>query len=232
MNILGFVPARANSKGVPGKNIKLLNGKPLLSYTIEEGKKSRVNRLIVSTDSPEISELSQALGAEVPFLRPCKLSKDDSVIEDVIIDTLEKLNKNERYQPNLIVILQPTSPLRTAAHIDDCINLLEEKNADAVVSVSEPMEHPAEMVYWEGEGKMRFLLESYRDLPKTQRQGYPPCFFINGSVYTCRHDTLINKKSRFGDVTLPYVMRSIDSIDIDSNDDFLIAEAIFKARGA
>ena len=129
MEVLGFIPARANSKGVAGKNIKLLNGKPLLGYTIEEGKKSRINRLIVSTDSPEIAEISQALGAEVPFLRSPELSQDDSVIEDALIDVLGKLNEKEGYRPDVIVLLQPTSPLRTAAHVDDCIDLLEEKKS-------------------------------------------------------------------------------------------------------
>jgi CMP-N,N'-diacetyllegionaminic acid synthase len=230
MNILGFVPARANSKGVPGKNIKLLNGKPLLSYTIEEGKKSRINRLIVSTDSPEIAELSQALGAESPFLRSPELSQDDSVIEDALMDTLKKLKNNERYQPDVIVILQPTSPLRTAAHVDDCINLLEEKNADAVVSVSEPMEHPAEMVYWKKTGKMCFLSDLFFQEKKTQRQSYPPFYFVNGAVYAFQHQSLIKKKSRFGENTIPYVMPQIDSIDIDSLDEFNIAEALLKFR--
>ena len=231
MEILGVIPARSGSKGIPGKNIRLLNGKPLISYTIEAGKKSRVNRLIISTDSPEIAEISRSLGAEVPFLRSAELSGDDSIIEDTLLDLLNKLKEKEAYRPGAMVLLQPTSPLRTAAHINDCIALFEDQKPDSVVSVSEPMEHPAEMVYWEGEGKMRFLLESHRDLPKTQRQGYPACFFINGAVYMFRHDTLVNKRNRFGDVTLPYVMRPIDSIDIDSNDDFLIAEAICKARG-
>ena len=161
MEVLGFIPARANSKDVAGKNIKLLNGKPLLGYTIEEGKKSRINRLIVSTDSPEIVDISQALGAEVPFLRPPELSQDDSVIEDALMDVLGKLNEKEGYRPDVIVLLQPTSPLRTAAHVDDCIDLLEEKKADAVVSVSEPIEHPAEVVYWEDIGKMRFLSDLF-----------------------------------------------------------------------
>ena len=230
MEVLGFIPARGNSKGVAGKNIKLLNGKPLLGYTIEEGKKSRINRLIVSTDSPEIAEISQALGAEVPFLRSSELSQDDSVIEDALIDVLGKLNEKEGYRPDVIVLLQPTSPLRTAAHVDDCIDLFEEKKADAVVSVSEPMEHPAEMVYWEDIGEMRFLSDLFLQEPPPQRQEYPPFFFVNGAVYVFEYESLIKKKSRFGDKTLPYVMRQIDSIDIDSMDDFKIAEALLQAR--
>lgn len=228
--ILGFIPARANSKGIPGKNIKLLNGKPLISYTIEEGKKSRIHRLIVSTDSPEISEISQALDAEVPFLRPADLSQDDSVIEDSLLDVLNKLKINEGYQPDLIVLLQPTSPLRTAEHINDCIRLLEENKGDSIVSVSEPLEHPADMVYWDEAGKMCFLSDLFFQEKKIQRQQYPPFLFLNGAVYAFLHQSFIEKKSRFGGKTLPYVMRQVDSIDIDSEDDFLIAETLLQAR--
>ena len=228
--VLGFVPARAGSKGISKKNIRLLNGKPLISYTIEEGKKSRVNRLIISTDSPEIAEISKTLGAEVPFLRPAGLSQDDSVIEDALLDALERLNENEGYRPDLIVLLQPTSPLRTATHIDDCISLLEKNKADSVVSVAEPTEHPAEMVYWEDNGEMRFLSDSFFQEKKTQRQEYPPFLFINGAVYAFEYQSLIKKKNRFGENTIPYVMSQKDSIDIDSMDDFLIAEALLQTK--
>ena len=228
--VLGFIPARATSKEIPEKNIRLLNGKPLISYTIEEGKKSGANRLIVSTDSPEIAKISKSLGAEVPFLRPVKLSQDDSVIEDALLDTLERLNESEGYRPDLIVLLQPTSPLRTATHIDDCICLLEKNKADSVVSVSEPMEHPAEMAYWEANGKMRFLSDLFFQDKKKQRQEYPPFLFMNGAVYAFEYQSFIKKKSRFGDNILSYMMRQMDSIDIDSMDDFLIAEALLQTR--
>jgi len=230
MEVLGFIPARANSKGIPGKNIKLLNGKPLIGYTIEEGKKSRINRLIVSTDSPEIAKASQAFGAEVPFLRPAELSQDDSAIEDSLLDTINKLKENEGYQPDIIVLLQPTSPLRKAVHINDCLDLLEEKKVDSIVSVSEPIEHPAEMVYWDDTGKMCFLSDLFFQEKKTQRQQYPSFLFINGAVFAFQYQSFIEKKSRFGDKTLPYKMQQIDSIDIDSKGDFTIAEALLRAR--
>ena len=230
MEVLGFIPARANSKGIPGKNIKLLNGKPLIGYTIEEGKKSHINRLIVSTDSPEISKTSQACGAEVPFLRPAELSQDDSVIEDSLLDALDKLKESEGYQPDIIVLLQPTSPLRTADHINDCIDLLKKNKADSIVSVSEPLEHPADMVYWDDTEKMCFLSDLFFQEKKSQRQQYPSFLFVNGAIYAFQYQSLIKKKSRFGDKILPYVMRQIDSIDIDSKGDFTIAEALLQAR--
>ena len=230
METLGFIPARGNSKGIPKKNIRLLNGEPLISYTIKEAKKSGINRLIVSTDSPEIAEISQTFGAEVPFLRPADLSQDGSVIEDALLDVLKKLNEIEGYEPDVIVLLHPTSPLRKATHIDECIRLFKDNMVDSVVSVSEPTEHPAEMVYWEDDGEIRFVSDLFFQERKTQRQGFPPLFFVNGAVYVFKYKSLIRKKSRFGEQTLPYVMRQIDSIDIDSMDDFLIAEAILQAR--
>ncbi|MFC1807240.1 cytidylyltransferase domain-containing protein [Candidatus Omnitrophota bacterium] len=228
MKILGFVPARGGSKAIPKKNTYPLDGRPLIAYTIEEALKSKVNRLIVSTDSPEIAEVSRQHGAEVPFLRPQELAGDHSVIEDAILDALKKLEQNEGYQPDIIVLLHPTTPLRIAKHINESIALLLEKQADAVVSVSEPMEHPGDMVYWDSQGKMRFLLNS--DRGGCQRQQYPQCYFINGVVFTFTRKSFLQNKNRFGEKNMPYVIKQIDSIDIDSMDDFLIAEAILMQR--
>jgi CMP-N,N'-diacetyllegionaminic acid synthase len=232
MEVLGVIPARANSKGIPGKNFKLLNGKPLIGYTIEEGLKSQINRLIVSTDSSEIAKISKDFGAEVPFLRPSELSQDDSVIEDSILQVLKKLKEDEGYEPDIIVLLQPTSPLRTAKHIDDCIHLLKEKKVDSILSVSKPMEHPAEMVYWDDSGKMLFLSDIFFKGEKNQRQQYPTFLFANGAVYAFQYQSFMDKKSWCGDKTLPYEMRQIDSIDIDSIDDFKIVEALLQARNS
>lgn len=228
--VLGFIPARANSKQIPGKNIKLLNGKPLIGYTIEEGIKSQINRLIVSTDSSEISKISDDFGAEVPYLRPSEFSQDDSIIEESLLHLLNNLKEKESYQPEIIVLLQPTSPLRTASQINDCINMLKEKNVDSIVSVSKPMEHPAEMVHWDGFGKMCFLSDQFFQEKSIQRQQYPSFLFLNGAIYAFTYHCFLKKKSRFGDKTLPYLMPQIDSIDIDSVDDFKIAEALLKAR--
>lgn len=228
MNILGFIPARGGSKGIPKKNIYPLNGKPLIAYTIEEALKSKINRLVVSTDSEEIAKVSRQYGAEVPFLRKKELSQDRSVIEDAILDALERLKQTEGYQSDLIVLLHPTTPLRTARHIDESIALLLEKLADSIVSVSEPMEHPGDMVYWDSQGKMQFLLDI--DHRRIQRQQFLECYFLNGAIYTFTSKSLLRNKSRFGEKTIPYIMRQMDSLDIDSMDDLLIAEAILIQR--
>lgn len=230
--VLGFIPARANSKGIPGKNIKLLNRKPLIGYTIEEGIKSQINRLIVSTDASEISKISSDFGAEVPYLRPPELSQDDSIIEESLLHLLNNLKEKEGYRPEIIVLLQPTSPLRTANQINDCIKMLKEKKVDSIVSVSKPMEHPAEMVHWDDSGKICFLSELFFQEKSIQRQQYPSFLFLNGAIFAFTYDCLLNKKSRFGDITLPYMMPQTDSIDIDSIDDFKIAEALLKTRNS
>lgn len=232
MKILGFVPARSGSKGIPQKNICRLNGKPLIAYTIEEAKKSTlIDRLMVSTDSEEIAEISRKYGAEVPFLRPVEIAGDTSTIEEALLDALKRLTKLDNYKPEIIVLLQPTSPLRKAIHIDESINLLIEKGADCVVSVSKPMEHPCDMVYWDPSDKMQFLFkEILIKAGKIQRQDYPECYFLTGALYTFTYEGLIRTESRFGPRTVPYIMKGVDSIDIDAMDDLVIAESILMRR--
>ena len=232
MKILGFIPARGGSKGIPQKNIKLLAGKPLIAYTIEQALASRVNKVLVSTDSQKIAEIAVNFGAEVPFLRPAEHAKDESTIEAALKDTLNRLKILEDYEPEIVVLLQPTSPLRKAEHIDESIDIMLNENADTVISVSEPMEHPADMVCWDDKGKFHFLLEDKLEMMKIQRQEYPKCYFINGAIYTFTRQSFEVSGSRFGNKIIPCFMRQIDSIDIDTLDDFDIAEAILNHRSS
>jgi len=231
MNILGFIPARGGSKGIPQKNIRPLAGKPLIAYSIESAVESKVDKVFVSTDSREIAEVAVDYGAEVPFLRPGYLARDESVIEGALADTLNRLRSLEGYEPDIIVLLQPTSPLRKARHIDESVELLLKESADTVVSVSEPMEHPGEMVFWDDEGVFHFFLETIGVTEKTQRQEFPKNHFLNGALYTFSMQIFEATCSRFGGKVIPLVMRQIDSIDIDTIDDFLIAEAIIRHFG-
>lgn len=227
MEVLGFIPARGGSKGIPQKNIYPVAGKPMIAYTIEQALKSVITRTIVSTDSQEIAAVVEEYNGEVPFLRPEGLAGDQNTIEEAIIYTLDQLKETEGYTPDAIALLQPTTPLRTAKHIDDTVDLLVSKGADTIVSVSEPMEHPCEMVYWDDENRFRFLLEKWIE-SGTQRQGYPDCYFINGAIYTFTVQSFLRNKNRMGSKkkVLPYVMAQRDSIDIDSPDDLYIAESI------
>ena len=223
MNILGFIPAREGSRGIPGKNIHPLAGKPLIDYTIQAALLSRITKLIVSTDSEEIADISKHFGAEAPFLRPKELAGDDSTIEEALAHALNELRRGWSYTPDIVVLLHPTTPLRTEKHIDESIELLMKNEVDSVVSVSEPMEHPADMVFWDENGNMRFLLESIITPGKSQRQSYPQCYFLNGVVYTFTYKSFVKCNSRFGKRSAPYFMAQIDSIDIDSIDDLYIA---------
>ena len=136
LNILAIIPARGGSKGLPGKNIKPFLGKPLLAYTIEEAKRSKyITKIVLSTDDTAIAQVGKKYGAEIPFLRPSELATDTSLAPDAYIYTIERLKNEQGYAPEIVVILQPTSPLRTVDDIDAAISLYLEKNADSVISV-------------------------------------------------------------------------------------------------
>lgn len=228
MEILGFIPARGGSKGIPGKNVYPLNGKPLITYTIEEAKKSRITRLFVSTDSKEIADVSQAAGVSVPFLRSSALAEDHSIISDVILDALDQLQSRDKYIPDVIVLLQPTSPLRKAQYIDESIELFLKNDVDSVISVSEPMEHPSLTVFWNGPTEMKLALgEKYKILP---RQAYPNYYTINGMIYVFSPKTIRKYKNVFGEKVLPYKTGKSESIDIDTIEELRVLEAILEYR--
>ncbi len=224
--MLGFIPAKGTSKGLPGKNKRLLNGKPLVAYSIEAALASSLDRVFVSTDDEDIAAIAKNCGLEVPFLRPASLSGDTDTIEAALSYTLDSLFQKEGYKPKDIVLLQPTSPLRTTTHINEAVALFH-STPESVLSVSDPMEHPAEMVYWK-DGKMNFCLESI--LPgKDQRQSYPHYYFTNGALYLFSYEQFIATGSRYSACPVPYPMSQRSSIDIDTEDDFCIAEALLKA---
>ncbi len=233
MKILGFIPARGGSKRIKDKNLHLLDGQPLIQYTIDEALKSQITRLVVSTDSKKIADICKSLGAEVPCLRPKKLAGDKSIIEDAIKDMLRTLEDTENYIPDIIVLLHPTTPLRKSKHIDDTIEMLISENVDSVISVSEPMEHPGDMVYWDT-SSIKFLLSDILT-PNSkpgfmQSNDFPDYYFMNGVVYTFTYDSFKDTNSRYGIFSMPYRMCQRDSIDIDSMDDMIIAEALLKLR--
>lgn len=225
---LGFIPARGGSKGVPGKNLKPLAGKPLIPWTIEAALASRLDRVLLSTDAADSAETARQAGAEAPFLRPAEFSGDASVMDDAILHALKWLRDTDGWIPDVIVVLQSTSPLRRSEHIDG-LDILIRERACSVVSVSDPMEHPSEVVSWTPQGSMRPFFESCSSMGSVQRQAYPKCYFINGAVYAFTREALENGQ-RMGAQTLPFFMAQKDSIDIDTPDDFEIAEALMLAR--
>ncbi len=226
MRTLGFIPARAGSKGIPNKNLSVLAGRPLIQYTIEAALLSQLDQVVVSTDSNEIANFAKKCGAEVPELRPVALSQDLSRIEEALLHTLQTSLKNN--PPDVIVLLQPTSPLRTHKYINQALDLLMQKNVDCVVSVSEPIEHPADMVSFENT-KMEFLLKDHIQPGRTQRQAYPNYYYINGAIYAFKTESLLATGSRFGKSCAPLIMPSEVSLDIDSLAQIKLAEAFLQS---
>lgn len=224
--IVAIIPARGGSKGIPKKNIKILAGKPLIVYSIEASLKCKnINRTIVSTDDKEIAEISKRYGAEV-IERPRELSKDDTPTILAIRHVVNHLKREENYRTDVVVILQPTSPLREAADIDDAIEKFLKTCPDLVVSVSEAKHHP----FWSFKTQEDKLVPFVKDGFKiTRRQDLPKIYVPNGAIYVISKET-IEKDNFFEGDTRAITMSEDRSIDIDSMLDFKIAESLIKER--
>jgi len=220
--VLAIIPARGGSKGLPGKNIKNLCGKPLIAYTIEAALKSKkITQVVLSTDDEEIAKACEKYDIEIPFLRPKELAGDNSLIVDTYIYTVDKINKEQNKNYTSIVALLPTCPLRTSKDIDEAIALYEKRQADSVISFYEAP-HP---VQWyktiDENGVLRSILPEGDRL--ANRQEEQKSYLPNGAIYVFNMDLLRDKKY-YSDKTYPYIMPANRSIDIDSAFDFDMAE--------
>lgn len=222
--IFGLIPARSSSKGLRHKNIKELCGKPLIVWTIEEALKSRyLDRVIVSTDDREIAKISLAHGAYVPFIRPKSLSKDDTEMVNVVLHAVDFLKKEGEIY-DLVVLLQPTSPLRKVEDIDNCIKLLFKNRAKAIVSICKTECHPYKMYSLSPSGIMKNIVAF--KTRKRNRQLLPIFYRENGAIYIAHINYLEQKKSFFGKETSGYIMPQNRSVDIDSEIDLKLAEVL------
>jgi len=216
---LGLIPARGGSKGVPGKNIRSVGGKPLIAWTIEAAKASRyLDRVILSSDDEKIMTVARGYGCDVPFKREAKLAADDTPGIDVVLDTLERCPGYE-----WVVLLQPTSPLRTSLDIDATIQQCVALNAPACVSVCMTEQSPYWMYVIQDEAHLHPIL------PPTgisRRQDLPPVYVLNGAVYVARTEWLIKERGFITAETVAYKMPNERSIDIDTELDFLQLQAI------
>lgn len=225
--MIAIIPARSGSKGVPGKNIKLLNGKPLIAFSIEAAQKSKyVEKIIISTDDSEIANIAESLGAYVPFLRPKELAQDNSLAMDVYCYTIEQLNNRFNFNINEFVVLQPTSPLRTSEDIDSAIELFYKKNADAVISYYEAPHPPI----WAKKIDENGLIQNYFEFDSSlkNRQEIDKAYMPNGAIYIFKYNILKEKHTYYTENTYPYLMPAERSIDIDTLLDFKIAEFLMK----
>ena len=224
---LGIIPARGGSKGVPRKNIRDLAGKPLITWTIAEAKKSRyLDRCIVSTEDVEIKKVAEESGGEVPFLRPEELGQDGTASINVVLDVLRQLPGYD-----FVVLLQPTSPLRMVEDIDGAIAFCIDHDMGSCVSITESEHSPYWMYQLDGMQKMLPLLELPRE-ESYQRQKLPKVYRLNGAVYVNRVDVLQERRRFVDRDTIGYVMPQSRSSDIDSLQDFEIAEMLMKKRCA
>lgn len=223
MRILGIIPARGGSKGVKGKNIKELCGKPLIAYTIESALKSNLSQIIVSTDDIKIKEISEKFGANVPFLRPDNLSDDSSSSLDVAIHALKYMEEINSFKYDAIMLLQPTSPFRDSEDINKCIKLMEENNeVDSVISVVDVgSNHPARMKYISN----NLLIDpAFCEIKENQnRQELEPMYIRNGVIYLTKSES-IKKRSFKGKKSFAYIMTNSKSINIDTQFDFDLCE--------
>jgi len=221
MKILGLIPARGGSKGIPRKNIKLIADKPLMVWTIEAALKSnQLSTVVVSTEDSEISEVARSHGVSTPFVRPSELAQDDTPGVDPVLHALNVMPGFDA-----VVLLQPTSPLRTAADIDDFIGFAKEKNALCVMSVTEADKHPYWMYSREADG---FLKPVVAMKEYTRRQDLPPVYAANGALYFARTEWLKQNRTFITPETLGYVMPRERSVDIDTTIDWKLAEMLLR----
>lgn len=226
--ILAVIPARGGSKGIPRKNIRKLSGKPLLSYTAEAALNSYLfDRVILSTEDEEIRTIGLQLGLEAPFIRLKELSQDDTPALPVIQHTVRILEEQENYKADVIVVLQPTSPLRTTQHINEAIDKFINSHADSLVSVTKVPHNmnPYSVMQLQDDGTIKPFLP-YEE-QKNLRQEKPVYYARNGAaIYVCTYECLMLKNSLFGDTIVPYFMNKKESIDLDDEWDWKIAELI------
>jgi N-acylneuraminate cytidylyltransferase len=230
MNILALIPARAGSKRVANKNILQLGDKPLIAYTIEAAKRSDlITRILVSTDSEDIASVSRAFGAEVPFLRPCEISQSDSTEMQFFIHALDWLSEHEGYNPDLIVLLYPTSPFRKSESIDLAIEKIQaHPEADSLRSVRLCSEHPYKMWVTESQYLQPFVKTTDQNSHTLSYQLLPTVYIQNASIYITRPRTIFEKGSPTGDVIIPFIMDELESVDINTPLDFKFAELLIK----
>ena len=227
--ILAIIPARGGSKGLPGKNIKPLCGKPLIGWTIEQAQSSKyIDEIFVSTDSNEIAAVAEDFGIKVPFLRPAELATDTSPSSAFVLHTIDYY-RNKGQEFDYILLLEPTSPLRDITDINIAIEqLLNHDTAKSIVGVSKvEATHPAFLVDISKEGLLKPYLKEMKTL---RRQELSDLYFFEGSLYLSDIDFYIKEQTFYHDFTLPYVVPKYKAYEIDDIVDFYIVEKILELK--
>ncbi len=220
--VLALIPARGGSKGIKDKNIRDLNGKPLIAYTIEAALKSEViDTVVVTTDSKAIAEVAKEFGAKVPFMRPKEYAQDKSTTLSAVVHAINELSKmGDEY--DVLVLLQPTSPLRDSIDIKEAVKRFAQNEMKALASVSRVENHPLLIRSISEENRLESLL---RQNSTIRRQDMPDYYVINGAIYINKISE-INEETSFNDNKIPYIMSKEHSVDIDEMTDLLYAEML------
>ena len=229
MKILAVTLARGGSKNVKGKNIKLLNGKPLIWHTIKEVKKSKLIReYIVSTDDKKIKKISKFYGAKVPFLRPKKFSTDKASSSSALIHAVKFMERKNNIKYDYVIEIMCTSPFKTHNDIDNCLKILIKKKCDSVIAMNQLFDHHPARIKKIINGKIKNFCT--KEKIESRRQDLKPNAFVRaGAIYALKRDYLVKKKQRYGSTnSYPYFLDEFKSINIDNITDFYLAEILIK----
>ena len=225
-NVLALIPAREGSKRIPNKNIRNFLGKPLIAYAIEHALDCKfINRVIVATDSPKIAEISDKFGGQIPWLLPKKLTKDKSKVIGSILYILHRLKEKENYQPDYVIVLQTTSPLREKKDILDCWQMMQKTKASTVLTVCPT--HPR--LYYLDK-KQNIILANDLENQSTNTQDWRHGYVLNAFVYIVKTSSLIKEKSVITKNTKAVICPRWRSVDLDTLEDLALAEFLYKNK--
>jgi CMP-N-acetylneuraminic acid synthetase len=232
MNSLGVIPARGGSKSVPRKNIALLHGMPLIAYTIEAAQRSHsLTHFVVSSEDPEIIAVAKQYGAPVPFVRPAELATDEAPSLPVVQHAVREMEGLHGITYDIIVLLQPTTPLRQPEDIDAAIRKLVDTGADSVISVCDVgAYHPARMRQIVDDRLVELPIREPKEM--LRRQDLPPVYIRNGAIYATLRAVVMEQNSMSGKVCRPYIMPEDRSVNVDSKLDLLLAEILLRPQGS
>jgi len=226
--MLGIIPARGNSKGLPNKNIVDLGGKPVIAYTILEALKSNLDRVILSSEDKDIINISKEYGIEVPFIRPRYLSTDEAHTQDVIEHAVNWLEKNENYYVDSIMTLQPTSPLRRSHHINKAIEIFNNSNTNSLMSIY-PIKEPPWWILRKNKDKINLFLNDVKNPFNLERQQFEQLYRGDGSIFITKRDYLKNNNTLFDFDNCSYIeMDEKESIQLDTPIDLEILRSMYK----
>lgn len=230
MEVLAVIPARSGSKSVKDKNIRLINKKPMLAYSIEHGLKSKyINRVIVSTDSEKYADIAREYGAEVPFMRPAEYATDTALDFEVFFHCLTALKEIENYVPDIVVQLRPTYPIRKIDDIDAMIKMLiDHDEADSVRSIAPAKEVAYKMWHMNADGYLSPIMKDIKECYNMPRQELPKVYYQNACIDVFRSNVVLDKKSMSGDVILGYNMEH--NYDIDTEEEMRRAEQFMEIQ--